>query len=237
MTYPDPHHAPANPGPAHPAPAGPGYPGSAGPGHHPAQVPTRPVSVTIACVLLWLYSAAMVAGGVLLIVYAVGLERPDPWSTIIPFVGEMLVVLIIGGAVAVALAGAVVAAFAIAAYRGARAARWVLAVILALGVIVVLVGGAPLPEQFPIGWRLLVAAALVVPVALLFLPGASAWLTDLARRRSYPAGPPPSGYPGHGHAPGPYQPVQESAGSPIPPWSQGHPPAGHPRQGHPPAGH
>lgn len=208
MTSPDSHFTSPQPGSA-----GHGYPGpvhtTPAPGHHAAHPPARPVPVTIACLLLWLFSTAMIAGGMLLIAYAVGLERPDPWSTIMPFLGEMLVALLIGGGVAVALAGAVVAAFAIAAFRGARAARWVLAVILVPGVIFVLTGGAPLPAELPIGWRLLGAATLVVPVVLLFLPGAGAWLSDLARYRSaLPAGPPPYGQPGVGHHP--YQPFTAS---------------------------
>ncbi|NLT30567.1 MAG: hypothetical protein GXX86_08945 [Propionibacterium sp.] len=166
--------------------------------------------MTIACLLLWLLSTAMIAGGLLLIAYAVSVERPDPWSTIMPFLVEMLVALLIGTGVAVAMAGAVLAAFAIAAFRGAPAARWVLAGILVPGVILVLTGHAPLPPELPIGWRLLGAVTVVVPVVLLFLPGAGAWLSDLAQYRNsaLPAGPPPNGQPGAGHHP--YQPFAGS---------------------------
>src|SRR5690625_946489 len=175
--------------PSTPPTAAHGYPNAhptAPQGNLGPAIAARPLAVAIACVLLWLYSAAMVAGGALVIIWAIGLERPAPWSTIMPFVGEMFVVLFIGGGVAVALAGAVVAAFAVAAFRGARAARWVLAVILTLGAIAALTGGLPLAADLPIAWTLLVAAALVVPVVLLFLPGSSAWLRDVAQQRSGP---------------------------------------------------
>src|SRR5690625_1031744 len=69
----------------------------------------RPLAVAIACVLLWLYSAAMVAGGALVIIWAIGLERPDPWATIMPFVGEWFVVRFIGGGVGGGVARAGVA--------------------------------------------------------------------------------------------------------------------------------
>jgi len=221
--------------------------------HGPPPTPrTRPAAVAIACVLLWLYSAAMVVGGVLVIVWAIGLERPDPWSSIMPFVGEMFVVLFIGGGVAVALAGAVVAAFALAAFRGAPAARWVLAVIGTLGAIAALTGGLPLAADLPVVLMLVVAVALVVPMVLLFLQGSSAWLREVAQRRrgprpglqanghphrgagwsSHPGHPqhPATGYPGTGY------PSTGQANQHHPP-HPGQPGPGHPNQPYPPSVH
>ena len=202
----DPAHRPGHP----PGPAGPhGDHRDAAPQHHdPGPAPThtdmtrdmtRPATVTIACLLQWLNSAILMAGGLWIIVWLLRQERPDPWTTIMPFVAEMILLLVAVYSAVLVIAGVLIAAFTVPALRGARWPRWVLAVLNGLTLLYLFTIAGPyvssgeplvragLSESGVVAATVALAALatllMIAPIVLFFLRPANRWLAARAQQK------------------------------------------------------
>lgn len=136
----------------------------------------RPLTVTIGCVLFWLISAVLTALGVITIVQARAIPAGG-WNQLIPFMGELIIVLMILVGVTLLCFALALALLTLGTFRGRAGMRIAVVVVLGVAASMILPATAVYVSPF------LVAPVLAAPAVLMFLPASNQWAAARNRLR------------------------------------------------------